>query len=310
MFLLGTMFSAARFRPPATNRSTNHHQDSSAMRHHTVRMIAIAALASTAVLALAQSAQAVVFPDKNLEAALRALVFEKKANAEELTDDDLRKISTLEAKGRKIQNLSGLEKCTNLLLLDVSSNEIVDLGPIRTLGMLQSLSAAQNKIVDVTPLMELNKLQYLNLSGNQIRALQPLSAMTKLSALYLAENQIEELAPLAGLAGLSSLDLAKNKIMSIKPLGGIARFSILKLSDNAIEDISPATQHPPQSMLLVERNKIADLTALVAAAKADAEGRKNFAPFLRLYLEGNPLSEAAKTEQLAALKGAGVRIEN
>jgi hypothetical protein len=84
----------------------------------------------------------------------------------------------------------------------------------------------------------------------------------------------------------------------------------LKLSDNAIEDISPATQHPPQSMLLVERNKIADLAPLVAAAKADAEGRKQFAPFLRLYLAGNPLSEVAKNEQLAALKSAGVRVEN
>jgi hypothetical protein len=63
-------------------------------------------------------------------------------------------------------------------------------------------------------------------------------------------------------------------------------------------------------MLLVERNKIADLTPLVAAAKADAEGQKNFAPFLRLYLEGNPLSDAAKNEQVATLKQAGVRIEN
>lgn len=34
-----------------------------------------------------------------------------------------------------------------------------------------------------------------------------------------------------------------------------------------------------------------------------------FAPFLRLYLAGNPLSDAAKTSQLEALKKLGVRIE-
>src|SRR5262249_536663 len=118
------------------------------------------------------------------------------------------------------------------------------------------------------------------------------------------------LAPLAGLANLSSLDLAKNQIVDIKPLGGIARFSVLKLSDNAIEDIAPATQHPPQSMLLIERNKIADLAPMVAATEAHAEGKKNFPSFLRLYLEGNPLSDKAKGEQLATLKEAGVRIEN
>src|SRR5215212_6615691 len=80
-----------------------------------------------------RSASAVMFPDKNLEAALRAVVFEKKDKPDELTEDDLRKISTLEAKGRKIQNLAGLEKCTNLLLLDLSNNEISDLGPIKGL---------------------------------------------------------------------------------------------------------------------------------------------------------------------------------
>ena len=156
---------------------------------------------SPAVLALPAVGQAVMFPDKNLEAALRALVFEKKNNTEELTDDDLRKISTLEAKGSKIQNLAGLEKCTNLLLLDLSNNEIADLAPIRGLARLQSLSLAQNKIADITPLMDLNKLQYLNLSNNQIRGPAAAERDDEASALYLAENQIDELAPLAGLAG-------------------------------------------------------------------------------------------------------------
>ena len=51
----------------------------------------------------ARPAVAVMFPDKNLEAALRALVFEKKNNADELTDDDLRKISTLEAEAGRFR---------------------------------------------------------------------------------------------------------------------------------------------------------------------------------------------------------------
>src|SRR5262245_66434431 len=100
------------------------------MRHLLLRTLAAAALAAGLFPLGLERAYAVTFPDKNLEAALRALVFEKKNNMEELTEDDLRKISTLEAKGRKIQNLSGLEKCTNLLLLDASNNEISDLAPI------------------------------------------------------------------------------------------------------------------------------------------------------------------------------------
>ena len=56
---------------------------------------------------------------------------------------------------------------------------------------------------------------------------------------------------------------------------------------------------------MIERNKIKDLKPLVDAAKADADGPKRFAPYLRLYMAGNPLSEAAKAKQLEAPEGRG-----
>jgi hypothetical protein len=43
-------------------------------------------------------------------------------------------------------------------------------------------------------------------------------------------------------------------------------------------------------------------------AKADAEGQRRVAPFLRVYLAENPLSDEAKTKQVEALKGYGVRL--
>jgi hypothetical protein len=46
----------------------------------------------------------------------------------------------------------------------------------------------------------------------------------------------------------------------------------------------------------------------VNLCKADAEGARRFAPYLRLYLGGNPLSEAAKSQQVATLKGFGVHV--
>ena len=88
-------------------------------------------------------------------------------------------------------------------------------------------------------------------------------------------------------------------------LGGL---SLLKLSDNCIKDISGLPKQMQIRMLLLERNKIRDLANLVAAAKTDSESEKRFAPFLRLYLTGNPLSDVAKTKQVEALKGYGVRV--
>ena len=70
------------------------------MRTQLAKLLKTALLVAAVCPLVVSTARAVQFPDKNLEAALRALVFEKKDNTEELTEDDLRKISTLEAKGR------------------------------------------------------------------------------------------------------------------------------------------------------------------------------------------------------------------
>ena len=95
----------------------------------------------------------------------------------------------------------------------------------------------------------------------------------------------------------------------MKPLTNVGILSLLKLSGNQIADISPLAKPLSVRMLLLENNKLTDLAPFVAAVKADAEGEKRFAPFLRLYLTGNPLSDAAKTAQFEALKAAGVKID-
>jgi hypothetical protein len=248
-------------------------------------------------------------PDKNLEAVVRSVIFDKKDNTNEITDDDLKKVFILEGKGKGIKDLTGLEKCTNLLQLNVAKNEISDVSALKEIKNLQSLDLSQNKIADVAPLGNVVALQFLELSDNQIESVQPLSTLTKLSALYIAGNKIADVAPLSKLERLSSLDLARNKITDIKPLTNVGVLSLLKLSGNEISDITPLSRPLSVRLLILENNKLTDLAPFVAAVKADADGDKRFAPFLRLYLNGNPLSDAAKTSQFEALKAAGVKID-
>src|SRR3984893_11317220 len=70
-------------------------------------------------------------PDKNLEAAVRAVIFEKKDKTDEITDDDLKKVFVLEARGKGIKDLSGMEKCVNLLQLNLTKNEISDVSALK-----------------------------------------------------------------------------------------------------------------------------------------------------------------------------------
>lgn len=255
------------------------------------------------------AASAGPIPDKNLEAVVRSVIFEKKDKPDELTDEDLKKVFILKGKGKGIKDLSGLEKCTNLLELDLAKNEVVDVTPLKDIKNLQSLDLSNNKIVDVAPLGNIVALQFLELSNNEIVSVEPLGKLVKLSALRLAGNKITDPAPLSSLEKLSALDLAKNQITDIKGLKNVDKLSRLTLSDNQISDLAPLSKPLSLSMLLLERNKITDLSPLVAAVKADAEGEKRFAPFLRLYIVGNPLSDAAKTQQVEALKAAGVKID-
>lgn len=263
-----------------------------------------------AVAGLCQGQEAGLIPDKNLEAVLRQQVYEKRNTDKPLTEEDLKKVHIVDAGvGKKIASLNGIEKCTNLLQLRLSKNEIVDVTPLKDLTSLQSLDLAGNKIVDVAPLAGLVKLQYLELSDNQIESVAPLAGLVKLSALYLSGNKISDLAPLGGLTNLASLYLDGNAIADIAPLATVNKLSSLDLRGNQIVDLAPLSKQTQLRMLLVDRNKIADLAPLVALAKADAEGDRRLAPYLNLYLAGNPLSDAAKSAQLEALKQCGVRVK-
>jgi internalin A len=246
------------------------------------------------------------FPDTNLEAAVRAVLQEPKG---ELTDDKLLNVYILEAPGKQLKSLKGLEKCKNLALLKVTTNQLSDLTPLKELVNLQSLDLASNQISDLTPLKGLTGLQYLELSNNQVVKVDALSGLGSLSALYLTGNKVSDIAPLAGLTKLSSLYLGHNQIKDIAALAKVTRISTLELKENQISDLTPLKKQTELSMLLIEKNKITDLTPLAEMCKADAQGEKRFAPYLRLYLAGNPLSDTAKSKQLTELKSYGVRIE-
>jgi internalin A len=249
-----------------------------------------------------------IFPDKNLEAAVRKLVFAKKANAEPLTKADVEKISTISARGQKIANLSGLEHCEALASLDLADNAVTDLLAMKGLTNLQSVTLSKNQIKDVVPLAGLTKLQYLELSENQIADVAPLAKLTNLRSLYLSKNQISDIGSLGELIHLWSLYLEGNKVSDIGVLAKIKKLSSLDLKGNGIADITPLSGLTELRYLFLDGNQVSDIGPLVAMAKADAATEKRFAPFWRVYLDDNPLSDTAKTAQLAELKSYGSRV--
>lgn len=271
-------------------------------------LLPIAAVASIALTVSAAQAQG-IFPDKNLEAVVRRYVFEKRNNAEPLTEKDVESISTIEGKKKGITNLAGLEKCRSLALLDLEGNEIADASPIKDLKFLQSLNLAGNKLKEVAALEGLTKLQYLELSRNEIADIGPLAKLTAMRSLYLAQNQIKDVKAVEGMEKLWSLYLDGNQVTDLAPLAKLKWLSSLGLAGNGVTDIGPLTGLTEWKYLFLQNNKLADLGPLVEMAKKDREGQMRFAPFWRVYLGGNPLSDDAKTKQVEELKKLGTRVD-
>src|SRR5947207_8499015 len=92
-----------------------------------------------------------IFVDKALENAVRKYVFEKRDNDKALVEADLVNLSTIEAKGLGVTNLTGLEKCRELASLDLSGNKISELTPIKSLSKIQYLNLADNQVADLAP---------------------------------------------------------------------------------------------------------------------------------------------------------------
>ena len=136
-----------------------------------------------------------IFPDKNLEAAVRKFVFEKRDNNKPITEADVVSLSTINGSGMQIKNLAGLDKCKSLASLDLSKNQISKLDPLKDLKNIQYLNLANNQIEDVSPLSGISALQYIELSNNKVKDIKPLASLTNMASLYLGNNQVPDISP-------------------------------------------------------------------------------------------------------------------
>lgn len=261
------------------------------------------------VVAAGVPAAAQIFPDKNLEAAVRQYVFEKRNTEEPIVAEDVATISTITARSKGIRDLTGLEHCKRLMLLELPGNEVSDLSPLAGLDLLQSLTLTGNHVEDVSPLAGLKRLQYIELSNNKVRDISPLAGLEAMNSLYMSGNQISDLTPVKGLSKLWTLDVADNNVADLAPVGEITRLSTLNVDGNSVEDLKPLAGLTSLQRLSLRNNQVKDIGSLVEMAEKDIAGDSRFARYWTVSLQGNPLSDASMNEHVAALRKYSFRIE-
>jgi len=269
----------------------------------------------------------VSIPDPNLRAALEKALGKNEGDA--ITKEDLAGLKELVYEGKegaKIADLTGLEHCTNLDVVELTKNVITDLSPLSSLTSLQVLILGENSIEDIRPIGKLTNLIWLKLYANQIENISALSGMTKLESLDLngnlkikdispisqmtslrafsaVNNQIEDITPLRNLINLEHLDIWGNQISEISALAGLSNLTKLYLNVNKITDISPLSNLTSLNFLQLGSNHISDISTLSSLvnltylsvgsnkiSEADLSVLTNLRNLTQLGIDGNQLT--------------------
>jgi len=148
-----------------------------------MRVLTLLVLLSVAIVigCAAPAPETVVFPDENLEKAIRDAL--EKPDGEAITPAELAGLTELTATRKDIADLSGIEYCTNLVVLSLEGNQISDISPLASLSNLKYLSLGSNQISDISSLSSLSNLVSLRFRINQVRDISPLASLTKLEFL-------------------------------------------------------------------------------------------------------------------------------
>ncbi|MDE0327208.1 MAG: leucine-rich repeat domain-containing protein [Candidatus Poribacteria bacterium] len=213
------------------------------------------------IVSIPDANKVVSIPDANLAKAIRKAL--ELGNNARITNQHMLKLTELEARNRKIKNLTGLEHAKNLTRLYLDRNQIRNLNPLSGLTRLKTLTLDENQISNVGPLTKLTQLDWLLIGGNpiknagvrllaelkhlrglslynsQISNITPVGKLTKLESLWLDYNQIRDVSPLSGLTNLRTLHLRDNQIRDVSPIGKLTQLTSLRLTDNPIADVGP-----------------------------------------------------------------------
>jgi hypothetical protein len=131
------------------------------------------------------------------------------------------------------------EDLTGITTLDLSGAEITDIEPLKQLTALTSLYLSGTQVTDIEPLKQLTALREIYLGRTQISGIEPVSELSQLRALSLYGTPVSNIKPLRGLKQLEKLILTKTRVTNLEPLKDLVRLEFLYLSNTQVTDIGP-----------------------------------------------------------------------
>lgn len=226
----------------------------------------------------------VVFPDENLEKAIRMAIDKNKGD---IYYSDVKNLKELDAIARGIRDLTGIENLKGLEKLGLWANNIdsSQLRHLKSLDNLIFLDLALNKLTyipanafdNMTNLFELcldensiteidedaftglDNLVNLLIEENNISNIDSVRDLPKLEALFMRYNKISDISTVTSLSTLRDLWAGYNRISDITPLANLTELNWVKLDNNNITDISALSNSAKITRLNIGNNYIRNI---------------------------------------------------
>ena len=243
--------------------------------------------------------ESVHFPDPNLRAAVAEAL--GKAPGSTITVAEMATLERLQANGKEIKDLRGLEFATNLETLEIRGNLVSDLSPIAGLTQLGRLGVPGNKISDISPLSELKNLRSLAIYSNEISDISPLAGLTNLRGLSMYKNPVLDLSPLANLKNLDWIRVRVEPPGNLSPIAKLINLDAFLYwgSGEPVPDLSPLTKLP----------KLANID-ISGGGEVDVSPLSGLTAIKELWLPNCGISNLSFLEKLTTLERAHLGRNN
>ncbi len=255
-------------------------------------ILSIETLGATITHSIGGGGLLVVFPDSGLEQKIRETI--SKATGD-IFDVDLAALSSLDATSSSISDLTGLEQCPVLGVLELAHNQVTDIEALADITTLTGLSLFNNPVSDISALENLPNLVILGLNNTQVADITPLVNNTGINSgdlVNLTNSQVDA----GDLADIQTLEAR-----GVLVLHNITGDQAVTFDDANLEAAVRSALSKPTGDIMV--SDLAGLTSLDASSSgiADISGLEYCTALTDLDLSDNLVTDISPLQSCTAL---------
>jgi internalin A len=138
--------------------------------------------------------------------------------------------------------------------LFLGPGEFDDLTPLQKLSNLESLRASLSQVSDLHAIEGLKRLDRLDLSHSLITdaSLKSVGLLVNVTELTLDADNVSDLTPIANLKKLEKLSIKKTQVQNLAPVSELKTLKFLYIAETPVTDITPVATLIKHGMKLIQ----------------------------------------------------------